>query len=479
MRETGPVAKDFNGDTQAAQEQTGVARVILGQLKNLMALGGIAVGQRTVNLASGARITASSMPGLDHVHVTMPEAPLLESTEVTAAAIPEPIQDEAPPVPPPPQIVPTQVLQLSGLDLSNVGEGAAWGYNYRVNGKVVGPTYGTFTITGDQRAKTRFEVLAVQQGVGFQVMYEGVDADRLNAAMNLTLLPDSTDTIVATCYSYSVLKQGGLLSLFPDLQFGATAVLMETLVAAPSIVSPETKPTQQAISMLFLDQAGGGTVGAAFSPALYDCRTNGANPYTAGTFAPPVGGATSFVTDNGQQLTGFCGNSTTCGTIDQSIASVDGSLTLAGDSDWDLDRQTAVDFILGSASYPTTPFNITQQWEIIAGPEAVGPWTADFTPVSDSTPGGSALVIEGAVVGAAAVITTWEGTSSPSLVGRAFTFYDETSGGPAIPPRRGAAMQWQQATEAKPGGGSWPDINAVYYPPGVYIAARVSAYQPL
>lgn len=69
MREIGPVRKGLNGDTETAAAQLGIARTQLGILKNLMKLGGLKVGSRTVRLADGTTIQVMSFNGQDFINI--------------------------------------------------------------------------------------------------------------------------------------------------------------------------------------------------------------------------------------------------------------------------------------------------------------------------------------------------------------------------------------------------------------------------
>lgn len=69
MREIGPVNKSLSGDPDTAAAQVSVARTQLGILKNLMKLGGLKIGSRTVRLADGTTIQVASFNGQDFINI--------------------------------------------------------------------------------------------------------------------------------------------------------------------------------------------------------------------------------------------------------------------------------------------------------------------------------------------------------------------------------------------------------------------------
>lgn len=71
-REIGPVRKGFSGDEELAQTYTGLARTILGQLKEQMQSLKLQVLSRTVNLSDGTVIYVASIFGQDVVRVDAP-----------------------------------------------------------------------------------------------------------------------------------------------------------------------------------------------------------------------------------------------------------------------------------------------------------------------------------------------------------------------------------------------------------------------
>jgi hypothetical protein len=81
MREFGPVRKGLTGDdadpaaAEAAAPYIGLARTILGQLKNRMQLGGIDHLSRTVNLPDGATIQVTSTNGRDTIRINAATVP--------------------------------------------------------------------------------------------------------------------------------------------------------------------------------------------------------------------------------------------------------------------------------------------------------------------------------------------------------------------------------------------------------------------
>lgn len=86
MRETGPARKDLQGE--AALPYIGVARTLLGKLKNQMRLGGLAQLAGSVTLPDGVEIRVASRFGQDLVRILAP-----------AVTIPAPAIGVSPPVP--------------------------------------------------------------------------------------------------------------------------------------------------------------------------------------------------------------------------------------------------------------------------------------------------------------------------------------------------------------------------------------------
>lgn len=82
MREFREIRKQFTGDTEAAQLYTGLARTLLGQVKNQMQLGGLLQLSRGVMLEDGTRIFVASAFGQDTVRIdtsgTTPRTRLVE-----------------------------------------------------------------------------------------------------------------------------------------------------------------------------------------------------------------------------------------------------------------------------------------------------------------------------------------------------------------------------------------------------------------
>lgn len=119
MRDTGPTAKSITGDPDASSVQMGVARVQLGILKNQMAMGGLSVGKRTLNLPDGTTITASVAAGIPRIAIDTPQP------AVSAIAEPEIAPPEAPEYEYAPQDIGTVAisngtLQASGSDLGQL-----------------------------------------------------------------------------------------------------------------------------------------------------------------------------------------------------------------------------------------------------------------------------------------------------------------------------------------------------------------------
>lgn len=86
MRETGPARKSSDGDPAASSAQMGAARTQLGILKNLMALGGLPSGARTVRFEDGTEIRVTSINGQDSISIVTATAGIEPPPE---QAIPE------------------------------------------------------------------------------------------------------------------------------------------------------------------------------------------------------------------------------------------------------------------------------------------------------------------------------------------------------------------------------------------------------
>jgi uncharacterized membrane protein len=114
MRDFGPIRKSGVGDTgdpkaaEAAAPYIGQARVLLGQLKNQMRMGGLLQLSRTVSLPDGTRISVSSRFGQDAVQIV----PAPTNVPVNIPVIPPP-PIHVPPyefVPPPPLVLPPTII---------------------------------------------------------------------------------------------------------------------------------------------------------------------------------------------------------------------------------------------------------------------------------------------------------------------------------------------------------------------------------
>lgn len=73
MKTTGEIRKRFYGNIALAQEYTGLARKLLGEMKLQMAIGGLQQLTRTCDLPGGMRIKVSSVFGNDEVGIYVPE----------------------------------------------------------------------------------------------------------------------------------------------------------------------------------------------------------------------------------------------------------------------------------------------------------------------------------------------------------------------------------------------------------------------
>ena len=142
MRETGPTRKRFDpgvqGDPAAVAPYVGVARMLLGQLKNRMRLGGLAQLSRMVTLPDGTQITVTSRFGQDSIAIVPPN--LAVPGRPAPPLVPPPIEPPFVQVPAPPQ--PPQTLILPG-GLTIVGE-----CDDQANGYLVGGSNGSVDFIG-------------------------------------------------------------------------------------------------------------------------------------------------------------------------------------------------------------------------------------------------------------------------------------------------------------------------------------------
>ena len=99
MRETGEVRKGLSGDTEAAAPYIGLARVLLGQLKQRMRLGNLMHLVQTKLLPDGTTITVMSSHGRDTIRIDAAVAvtaispvvigtPVIPESEIPAISIP-------------------------------------------------------------------------------------------------------------------------------------------------------------------------------------------------------------------------------------------------------------------------------------------------------------------------------------------------------------------------------------------------------
>lgn len=118
MRELGPTRKITDGDPVSADAQIGVARTQLGILKNLMRLGAVSIGVRTIRLPDGTELRVSSVNGQDLISIVTPVAasPGNDVPEITVPAV-----GRMSATPPP---VPGNTEVYSGAYLTNVFKGA-------------------------------------------------------------------------------------------------------------------------------------------------------------------------------------------------------------------------------------------------------------------------------------------------------------------------------------------------------------------
>jgi hypothetical protein len=113
MRETGPIAKSLTGGQDTSVGLISQARTQLGILKNQMRLGGLAFGKRSVTLADGTVIVATSNHGIDQVAIYTPQpvAPI-ETTQTPEAA------RHFPPIAQPPFL---QIVLANGMAGASAG----------------------------------------------------------------------------------------------------------------------------------------------------------------------------------------------------------------------------------------------------------------------------------------------------------------------------------------------------------------------
>lgn len=206
MRETGPVAKDLTGDQDASVNYVGLARVLLGQMKNLMKLGGNAIASRLVTLEDGTTIRATSIHGQDQVHIDT-----LAPLEVVA---PPPEVIEEPEIPPLP-IPPGATLSLSGIDVTEVGFPAVL---VRVQGQIVLDTKKAFTAWQDMSGSLLVESLPTDQ-----CYYQAYLTDQFGVPLDVSLQQMSLSGPYDTEIPWSVLS--GIVSLLPDVVPGASLLI--------------------------------------------------------------------------------------------------------------------------------------------------------------------------------------------------------------------------------------------------------------
>lgn len=92
------VRKSFSGDREAAVELLGIGKNLLAQLRLSMQLNKLMVGQRTIDLDGGVRITVSSVFGQDEITIHAPPetaVPLIDEALDAANRDPEFLQREA------------------------------------------------------------------------------------------------------------------------------------------------------------------------------------------------------------------------------------------------------------------------------------------------------------------------------------------------------------------------------------------------
>lgn len=80
-RYAGPVQVGVSGDPQVASRYVGLARVGLGQLRNALALGGIADGARHFILPDGAKISVLRIAGMDLVRIDVTDVETTTTVE--------------------------------------------------------------------------------------------------------------------------------------------------------------------------------------------------------------------------------------------------------------------------------------------------------------------------------------------------------------------------------------------------------------
>ena len=95
MRDTGPVAKQLTGDTEAAAPYMGIARTQLGILKNQMAFAGQTTGARQIALPDGTTIRVAVNGGIPRIQIDTPatsseEQPLEVPQEEFTPEFPQP-----------------------------------------------------------------------------------------------------------------------------------------------------------------------------------------------------------------------------------------------------------------------------------------------------------------------------------------------------------------------------------------------------
>jgi hypothetical protein len=109
MREFREVRKDLSGDEAAPY--IGLARTLLGQLKNRMAQGGLAQLARTVTLPDGTTISVASRLGQDTVRI-IAAAPVLPVEQRPVEGLPEVPELEPVEVVPPEPVVPQPYMWI-------------------------------------------------------------------------------------------------------------------------------------------------------------------------------------------------------------------------------------------------------------------------------------------------------------------------------------------------------------------------------
>lgn len=206
MREFREVRKDTPGD--AAAPYIGIARTLLGVMKNRMVLGGLPSLTSTTILPDGAQITCRSINGLDTIRIVPP---------VTA-----------PPGVTPPHIVPPVLPPIPGVKQLVPTQGCVWGPDIQTYSPPI-PTFNTQYYPAVMTPQ-RDAMCLVTASPGPVAYFSNSAPAQTNAAQLVQLNPDTLAIIGSSLIDYPNLSGNPSISADQSRSFVGNPASVPQLV---------------------------------------------------------------------------------------------------------------------------------------------------------------------------------------------------------------------------------------------------------